>query len=38
VQSSGLRNLVTAHAIAAFFYNTAVLALGVNILSGLLGH
>jgi uncharacterized membrane protein len=38
VQSRSLRNLVTAHAVAAFFYNTAVLALGVNILSGLIGH
>lgn len=38
VQSRPLRNLVTAHAIAAFFYNTAILALGVNILSGLIGH
>jgi uncharacterized membrane protein len=38
VQSRPLRNLVTAHAITSFFYNTAVLALGVNILSGLLGH
>jgi uncharacterized membrane protein len=33
-----LRNLVTAHAVTAFFYNTAVLALGINILSGLFGH
>jgi uncharacterized membrane protein len=38
VQSRGLRNLVTAHAVASFVYNTAVLALGVNILSGLLGQ
>ena len=38
VQSRPLRNLVTAHAVTAFFYNTAVLALGVNILSGLIGH
>jgi uncharacterized membrane protein len=38
VQSRPLRNLVTAHAVTSFFYNTAVLALGVNILSGLLGH
>ncbi len=38
VQSTPLRNLVTAHAITSFFYNTAVLALGINILSGLLGH
>jgi len=38
VQTTSLRSLVTAHAITAFFYNTAVLALGINILSGLLGH
>jgi uncharacterized membrane protein len=38
VQSRPLRNLVTAHAVTSFFYNTAVLALGVNILSGMLGH
>lgn len=38
VQSGRLRNLVTAHAIASFVYNTAVLALGVNILSNLLGQ
>ena len=38
VQSTGLRNLVTVHAVTAFFYNTAVLALGINILSGMLGH
>ena len=31
-----LRNLVTAHAVTAFFYNTAVLALGINILASLL--
>jgi uncharacterized membrane protein len=38
VQSRPLRNLVTAHALASFFFNTAVLALGVNILSNLLGQ
>ncbi|MEO8926079.1 MAG: DUF1345 domain-containing protein [Caulobacteraceae bacterium] len=38
VQTTPLRNLVTAHAITSFFYNTAVLALGINILSGLIGH
>lgn len=38
VRSARLRNLVTAHAITAFFYNTAVLAVGINILSGLIGH
>jgi len=38
VPSTGLRNLVTAHAVTSFFYNTAILALGINILSGLIGH
>ena len=38
VQTTALRNLVTAHAVTSFFYNTAVLALGINILSGLIGH
>jgi uncharacterized membrane protein len=36
VTDSRLRNLVTAHAVTAFFYNTAVLALGINILASLL--
>jgi uncharacterized membrane protein len=36
VTSIRLRNLVTAHAVTAFFYNTAVLALGINILASLL--
>ncbi len=38
VKTTRLRNLVTAHAVTSFFFNTAVLALGINILSGLLGH
>ncbi len=38
IGSRPLRNLVTAHSVTAFFYNTAVLALGINILSGLIGH
>ncbi|MBA3811386.1 MAG: DUF1345 domain-containing protein [Caulobacteraceae bacterium] len=38
VQTTALRNLVTAHAVTSFFYNTAVLALGINILSGLINH
>lgn len=38
VQSRPLGNLVTAHAVTAFFYNTAVLALGVNILSSVIGR
>jgi len=38
IPTTRLRNLVTAHAVTSFFYNTAVLALGINILSGLIGH
>ena len=38
VKTTRLRNLITAHAVTSFFFNTAVLALGINILSGLLGH
>jgi len=38
IPTTRLRNLVTAHAVISFFYNTAVLALGINILSGLIGH
>jgi uncharacterized membrane protein len=36
VTTGRLRNLVTAHGATAFFYNTAVLALGINILASLL--
>jgi uncharacterized membrane protein len=32
------RSLVTLHALFAFAFNTMVLALGINILAGLLGH
>jgi uncharacterized membrane protein len=38
IPTTRLRNLVTAHAVTSFFYNTAVLAVGINILSGLIGH
>ncbi len=38
VTTTRLRNLVTAHAAISFFYNTAVLAVGINILSGLVGR
>ena len=38
VATTRLRNLVTTHAAIAFFYNTTVLALGINILAGLIGH
>ena len=37
VLTSKLRNLVTAQAVCAYFYNTAVLALGINIIAGLVG-
>ncbi|HEV2365010.1 MAG TPA: DUF1345 domain-containing protein [Caulobacteraceae bacterium] len=38
VARTRLRNLVTAHSATSFFYNTAVVAFGINILSGLIGH
>lgn len=37
ILTSKLRRLVTAHAAAAYFYNTAVLALGINIIASLIG-
>ena len=37
VLTTSVRNLVTAHAAVAFFYNTAVLALGINMLASLVG-
>jgi uncharacterized membrane protein len=37
VLTSRLRNLVTAQAVSAYFYNTAILALGINIIAGLVG-
>ncbi len=37
VLTAKLRNLVTAQAVSAYFYNTAVLALGINIIAGLVG-
>lgn len=37
VLTTRLRNLVTAQAVCAYFYNTAVLALGINIIAGLVG-
>lgn len=33
VGSTGLRNLVTAHALAAYVYNTAILAVGISLLA-----
>ncbi len=38
ITSEGFRRLVTFHALLAFFFNTAVLALGINILAGLMGQ
>lgn len=35
VNTTRLRNLITAHAAAAYFFNTAILALGINIIAGL---
>jgi uncharacterized membrane protein len=36
--TSSYRRLVTQHALLAFFYNTMVLALGINILASIIGH
>lgn len=38
VERATLRNLITTHGAVAYLYNTAILALGINILSGLVGH
>jgi uncharacterized membrane protein len=38
IVTSGYRRLVTQHALLAFFYNTMVLALGINILATIIGH
>lgn len=37
ILTSKLRRLVTAHAATAYFYNTAILALGINIIASLVG-
>ncbi len=37
ILTSRLRRLVTAHAATAYFYNTAILALGINIIAGVVG-
>jgi uncharacterized membrane protein len=37
ILTSQLRKLVTAHAATAYFYNTAILALGINIIASLVG-
>lgn len=34
VETARLRNLITAHAAICYFYNTAILALGINIIAG----
>lgn len=38
IVGEGFRRLVTFHALLSFFFNTAVLALGINILAGLIGQ
>ena len=38
VESRRMRRIVTAQAIYSFFFNTAVLALAINIAAGLVGH
>jgi uncharacterized membrane protein len=38
VERAKLRNLITAHGAVAYLYNTMILALGINILSGLIGR
>lgn len=37
ILTTRLRRLVTAHAATAYFYNTAILALGINIIASLVG-
>ncbi len=37
VNTAALRNLITAHAAVAHLFNTAILALGINIIAGLVG-
>ena len=37
ILTAKLRRLVTAHAATAYFYNTAILALGINIIASLVG-
>lgn len=38
ITTTAFRRLVTVHAGLAFFFNTAVLALGINILAGIIGQ
>ena len=37
VKTARLRNLITAHAATAYLFNTAILALGINIIATLVG-
>jgi len=37
IGSTRLRNLVTAHGLSAYVYNTAILAVGINLLAGAVG-
>ena len=37
IGSTPLRNLVTAHGLSAYVYNTAILAVGINLLAGAVG-
>ncbi len=37
VKTAKLRKLITAHAAIAYLFNTAILALGINIIAGLVG-
>lgn len=38
VESRRMRRIVTGHAIYSFFFNTAILAMAINIGAGLIGH
>ena len=38
ITTSRFRRLVTFHSLLAFFFNTMVLALGINIIAGLIGQ
>jgi uncharacterized membrane protein len=38
ITDPGVRSLTLFHALISFGYNTAILALGVNLVSGLLAH
>jgi uncharacterized membrane protein len=38
VKTARLRRLITAHAAIAYLFNTAILALGINIIASFIGH